>query len=112
MDIVEIEGKPEAKKGKWSGSKSWMRCRSCRQDRVEPLTRSPGHCECGGEMEELLQPVIQNGKLTSAGRQSVNDFKGNREYIRDQVNKIPPWEGKKGFSLQGWPEQRTPTPPY
>jgi hypothetical protein len=52
-------------------------------------------------MEELLQPVIQNGKLTSAGRQSVSDFKGNREYIRDQVNKTPgPWEGKKALAFR------------
>jgi nicotinate phosphoribosyltransferase len=87
MDIVEIEGKPEAKKGKLSGSKSWMRCRSCGQDRVEPLTLTARRCECGGEMEELLQPVIHSGKLTSAGRQSVSDFKGNREYIHDQVHK-------------------------
>ena len=89
MDIVEIDGQPKAKKGKWSGSKSWKRCRSCGHDRIEPLQHAPGRCECGGEFEELLQPVAQNGKLNSAGRQSVSDFMGNRAYVREQVRKEP-----------------------
>jgi nicotinate phosphoribosyltransferase len=88
MDIVEIDGKPEAKKGKLSGSKSWMRCRACGHDRIEPLTQEPRRCECGGELLELLKSVVQSGELTAAGRQSMSDFKGNREYIREQVQNL------------------------
>ena len=87
MDIVEIEGKPQAKKGKLSGSKSWMRCNSCGKDRVAPYPQAPGRCQCGGESTELLLEVVQNGQLTSSGRQSVTDLKGSREYIRDQVRR-------------------------
>jgi len=87
MDIIEIEGKPQAKKGKLSGSKSWLRCPSCGEDRVVPYVQVPGRCRCGNEFAELLQPAIQEGRLTATGRQSVSDLNGSRDYIRDQVRR-------------------------
>ena len=85
LDIVEIEGAPLAKKGKLSGSKSFLRCNACRREVVWPYQASPPRCECDGEFVELLQTAIQNGKVTRAGRLSVEDFEGNRDYIKAQV---------------------------
>ncbi len=68
MDIIEIEGKPFAKKGKMSGSKQVFRCTRCLQEQVvflgtgvEDLT-----CDCGGTLEPILNPVMVDGKTTVA----------------------------------------------
>lgn len=70
MDIVEIDGKPLAKRGKMSGSKSVLRCPKCFQDRLVPFKKARGHsshdsnrCTCGGRFQELLLPLIQNRKI-------------------------------------------------
>ena len=65
MDIIEVEGRPFAKKGKMSGSKQLYRCTKCLKSQVvfqdrglEDLT-----CECGGALEALLAPVMVQGKI-------------------------------------------------
>ncbi len=63
MDIVEIDSKPIAKKGKISGSKSLMKCPKCLRREVVPFTVSPIECTCGGTMEDLLEYVIRDGKV-------------------------------------------------
>ncbi|MBI1987716.1 MAG: nicotinate phosphoribosyltransferase [Nitrospinae bacterium] len=63
MDIVEVEGQPLAKRGKWSGAKSVWRCRQCHQDQILPRGWPPEGCPCGGEREELVQPLVQDGQL-------------------------------------------------
>jgi nicotinate phosphoribosyltransferase len=63
MDIVEVAGKPIAKRGKASGSKRVLRCRRCNGDRVVPSTEKPKRCECGGTYDDLLSPLIDKGKL-------------------------------------------------
>lgn len=62
MDIVEIEGRPIAKRGKESGKKSVLRCRSCMKDYVVP--HGTGHaCDCSAEPEQLLTKVIDSGRI-------------------------------------------------
>ncbi len=63
MDIVEINGKPVSKRGKASGTKSVIRCFSCLCDKVVPFTEKHRHCECGGEMNDLLLPLMRGGRL-------------------------------------------------
>jgi nicotinate phosphoribosyltransferase len=63
MDIMEIEGKPIAKKGKKSGSKSLLRCNRCLNSKVVPFTKQGETCFCGGGMKDLLKPAIKEGKL-------------------------------------------------
>ncbi len=70
MDIIEIEGKPLAKRGKMSGAKSVMRCTRCFQDQMVPFQNredsshpSLNPCTCGGQFEEILIPFVQNGKI-------------------------------------------------
>ena len=77
MDIVEIDGKPMAKRGKRSGEKRLLQCKKCgrrietfrgskHETRTPPLQgagRSTKHEECGGEWEDLLRPLIQGGEI-------------------------------------------------
>jgi nicotinate phosphoribosyltransferase len=70
MDIIEMNGKPLAKRGKMSGSKSVFRCSKCFQDRLVPFKQGRGRstsvskrCSCGGRFKELLTPFVQNKKI-------------------------------------------------
>jgi nicotinate phosphoribosyltransferase len=64
MDIMEIEGKPMAKRGKWSGAKEVLRCRRCHSGKVVPLgARVVGSCNCGGRFMKLLKPLMKRGKV-------------------------------------------------
>jgi nicotinate phosphoribosyltransferase len=63
MDIVEINGKPLAKRGKASGSKRAMRCVRCLGDRVFPFAENPKRCSCGGRYADLMQHIIKQGKV-------------------------------------------------
>jgi nicotinate phosphoribosyltransferase len=68
MDIVELEGKPLAKRGKWSGAKQVLRCVGCGADDIVPLHLSedwPERCpECASDLEPLLVPWIKGGQAT------------------------------------------------
>jgi nicotinate phosphoribosyltransferase len=64
MDIVEIEGKPLAKRGKWSGSKSVIACKACGSRRIIPrISGAEEACSCGGTGLDLLTPVLDHGNL-------------------------------------------------
>lgn len=84
MDIVELEGKPIAKRGKWSGGKSVLRCKSCFRDKVIPYSEEKKACECGGNYEELLLPLVESGKLL----QDLPKPREIRKYVLEQVGKI------------------------
>ena len=62
MDIVEVENEPMAKKGKFGGRKRVFRCKKCGEYVVtygEEIERCP---VCGGEVEEILKPIMLKGK--------------------------------------------------
>ncbi len=63
MDIVEVDGKPLAKRGKRSGSKGVMRCKDCLRTVVVPKGKTVKPCFCGGEMVEILAPFLSRGKM-------------------------------------------------
>ena len=63
MDIVEVENRPVAKKGKRSGSKSVLRCENCLETVVVPRGKTQEPCSCGGKMQEILVPFLSQGKL-------------------------------------------------
>ena len=63
MDIVEVEGKPLAKRGKKSGSKKVLRCTKCYRDKVIPFAGKLKRCECGGKHSDLLFDLISKGKI-------------------------------------------------
>ena len=63
LDIVEVEGRPSAKKGKCSGKKQVWRCSSCYSTLILPRGKRAERCSCGGEMLPLLQPMVEEGKI-------------------------------------------------
>ncbi|MBI5561064.1 MAG: nicotinate phosphoribosyltransferase, partial [Deltaproteobacteria bacterium] len=63
MDIMEIEGKPFAKRGKWSGAKDVLRCKGCGIRKIVPMGKGEEHCECKGLWKNLLVPLIKEGKV-------------------------------------------------
>jgi len=63
MDIVELDGKPMAKRGKWSGSKRVLVCARCGQRKIVPNNGGEDNaCSCGGVFNDMLVPALDNGK--------------------------------------------------
>ncbi|MEA1913540.1 MAG: nicotinate phosphoribosyltransferase [candidate division WOR-3 bacterium] len=64
LDIVEIQGKPVAKKGKTAGRKEVYECRKCGKRKIS-FHKDPGkRCECGNEMDLLTKKIMEKGRLT------------------------------------------------
>ncbi len=63
LDIVEVEGRPFAKRGKASGGKQVVRCESCGRREVVPEANARGPCRCGAPAEPLLLPAMRGGKV-------------------------------------------------
>jgi nicotinate phosphoribosyltransferase len=61
MDIVEVEGRPLAKRGKWSGSKRVLACAKCGERKIAPNDATEHVCSCPGVMNDLLIPALDNG---------------------------------------------------
>jgi len=61
MDIVQINGTPITKRGKFSGKKEVYRCKKCLRIEVSTSPNEEKKCECGGEMESLLKKFLSNG---------------------------------------------------
>ena len=60
LDIVEIEGKPMAKRGKWSGAKDVLRRRGTLETAVVPSAR---RLLRGGPWDPLLKPLVTGGRI-------------------------------------------------
>jgi nicotinate phosphoribosyltransferase len=86
MDIVEVEGRPLAKRGKMSGSKRVVRCGRCRKDELLPLDQKKIRCGCGGKVEDLLNPVMKDGKPLRPKQTA----KAIRRYVLTQLEAIQP----------------------
>ena len=91
MDIIEIDGEPIAKRGKLSGVKRTLKCSEC-NTRCVVLGR-PGVnadavssvlCICGGEMLDLLKPMVQQGEIVR-DLPSPQDI---RSYVMEQLQEI------------------------
>jgi nicotinate phosphoribosyltransferase len=67
MDLIEVEGKPCAKRGKWGGKKQVYRCPACMRGRIVPEkgkgAKGKEMCECGKQMEPKLELLIKDGKV-------------------------------------------------
>jgi len=84
MDIIEVDGRAVAKRGKMSGRKRVFRCKECFKTRVCPLTEMPGRCSCGGTEEELLVPFFSKGHR----EQSLPKPSQIREFVSQQLSKV------------------------
>ncbi len=81
MDIMEIEGKPVAKRGKESGRKRLLRCPKCFSSKVSPYSKSEGRCECGEKFSDLLEPLMEKGKLV----RSLPRAQEIRKYVLEEL---------------------------
>ncbi len=69
MDLVEKEGKPISKRGKFSGRKFAYRCPCCFGMGVSLSPDDRIRCDkCGRDMEMIEKPVLKNGKRVSPAR--------------------------------------------
>ncbi|MCX7793332.1 MAG: hypothetical protein N2257_02840 [Thermodesulfovibrionales bacterium] len=84
MDIMDIEGRPFAKRGKWSGRKRVLYCRDCGSRKIVPYSELSYTCKCGGIQEELLMPAIDNGRVL-INKRSPREI---REYVLKQIREL------------------------
>jgi nicotinate phosphoribosyltransferase len=62
MDIMEVGGKPLAKRGKWSGSKRVLTCRKCGERKIVFNDKNQYISSCGQKFEDILIPILNKGK--------------------------------------------------
>jgi nicotinate phosphoribosyltransferase len=85
LDIVEMDGKLCAKRGKMGGRKQVWRCRKCLADLVLPFDKPKPKCPlCNGEMEPMLKPLVKNGKIV-AKLPKPNQI---RQYVLGQLERL------------------------
>jgi len=92
MDIMEIDGKPVAKRGKCSGAKDLLRCPLCGARAVTPLGAEAGPCSCEGAfylfrqgertkaepcscegaLKSLFLPLIEEGRVVRELKKAVD----------------------------------------
>ncbi len=89
LDIVEKEGKPIAKRGKYGGTKLLFRCPTCYT--YEVVRWSIGEeipkikcVKCGSDMENLIKKVISKGEVVIE-RKKPQEV---RQYVINQLEKI------------------------
>ncbi len=63
LDIVEIEGKLIAKKGKVSGVKNIFECNRCGNRAIVFSKDTKTRCDCGNEMNLLTKKIMEKGKI-------------------------------------------------
>lgn len=85
LDIVEVEGKPAAKRGKMSGKKQVWRCPKCLVDLVQPFVKPMPNCpSCSGKTEAMLRPLVKKGKIVA----DLPKPSRIREHVLEQINRL------------------------
>jgi nicotinate phosphoribosyltransferase len=85
FDIVEIDGRPIAKKGKYSGAKRVLRCDKCKQTRIVASHVSQDSCpNCRSPFRSLLSPLILEGKLV----RNLPKPQAVRRYVLGQLAEV------------------------
>jgi nicotinate phosphoribosyltransferase len=85
MDIIELEGRLVAKRGKLGGRKQVWRCPKCLVDTVLHFKSPTPKCpECGGETDPMLKPFIKRGKIVA----ELPKPKDIRHYVLEQIKKL------------------------
>jgi len=85
LDITEAEGRLVAKRGKLGGKKKVWRCPNCLIDIVSRIAEGQPTCpKCSGGMKQMLQPLIEKGKVV-AKLPNIDEI---RAYVLEQLRKI------------------------
>jgi nicotinate phosphoribosyltransferase len=82
LDIMEIEGRPMAKRGKWSGAKEVYRRRGTRETVVLPAAQP---APTDGAWEPLLKPLVRAGRIV----RDLPPPRTIRDFVLDQLASIP-----------------------
>ncbi len=83
LDIVEIEQTDIAKRGKFAGKKQVSYCKECQIYECFNFNEEVKECStCGKPTENLLEKVIENGKLIA----EHPDEQRIKEYVANQLN--------------------------
>jgi nicotinate phosphoribosyltransferase len=91
LDIVEVDGKARAKRGKLSGRKLLWECRECLNRGIAPARRL-GHCpRCGHRVRSLLETFISRGRR----RGRVSSAHDVRELAVQQIAGAPDPFGRR-----------------
>ena len=81
LDITEIEGRPAAKRGKWSGAKQVFRRRGSLDTTVVPFgTTPPG----AGPWDPMLKPLVKDGRIV----RDLPPPRTIREFVLDQLGPV------------------------
>ena len=84
MDIIEMEGKPVAKRGKLGGKKEVYRCTACLNSEIvykKEITQCP---KCRGKMKALLEPLVKGGRIVA----ELSNVEKIRDYVLEQLQKV------------------------
>jgi len=82
LDIVEVEGRPAAKRGKMGGRKQVWRCPRCLVDLVKPYGSQKAQCpNCGSGMDAMLRPLVRDGKIVA----DLPEPRRIREHVLEQI---------------------------
>src|SRR5918911_802076 len=82
LDITEIEGKPMAKRGKWSGAKDVFRRRGTLETRVVPAGTTPPDAGGWGAM---LKPLTKRGRIV----RDLPPPRTIRDFVLEQLRPVP-----------------------
>src|SRR5256885_8731616 len=82
LDIMEIEGRAMAKRGKWSGAKDVLRKRGTIETAVLPAgTPAPA----GGPWDSMLKPLVTGGRIV----RDLPPPRTIRDFVLDQLSRVP-----------------------
>jgi nicotinate phosphoribosyltransferase len=81
LDIMEIEGKPMAKRGKWSGAKDVLRRRGTLETVVLPAGSA---APAGGPWDPMLKPLVTGGRVA----RDLPPPRTIREFVLDQLSGV------------------------
>ncbi|PYM33294.1 MAG: nicotinate phosphoribosyltransferase [Candidatus Rokuibacteriota bacterium] len=84
LDIMEIEGRPVAKRGKWSGAKAVYRRRGTSETLVLPEGKKPPGRD-GATWEPLLKPLVAAGRIA----RDLPPPRTLRDFVLDQLTRVP-----------------------
>ena len=82
LDIMEIEGKPTAKRGKWSGAKQVLRRRGTLETVVLPAAAP---APAGGPWDSVLKPLVERGRVV----RDLPPPRTIRDFVLDQLRGVP-----------------------
>jgi len=85
FDLIEVSGKPFAKRGKMSGAKQLWKCEDCFTTTLTLKDNRPDKpCICGGDWVAQLKPLIRNGEIV----RDLPSAKEIRKHVLHQIGQL------------------------